>query len=66
MMITFTDITAQRVEADELKFLATHDGLTSLPNRAAVLRRINDALEGVQAADVPVRASCSSTSTISR
>ena len=44
MMLTFTDITAQRAEAQELKFLATHDGLTSLPNRAAMRRRINEAL----------------------
>lgn len=46
MLITFTDVTAQRAEAEEMKFLATHDGLTSLPNRAAVLLRINDALSG--------------------
>ncbi len=44
MLITFTDITAQRAEAEEMKFLATHDGLTSLPNRAAMLRGINEAL----------------------
>ena len=45
MLITFIDITAQRADALEMKFLATHDGLTSLPNRAAVLRRIDDALQ---------------------
>lgn len=49
MLITFTDITTQRAEAEEMKFLATHDGLTSLPNRAAVLRRINEALPGTSA-----------------
>ena len=37
MLMTFTDITSHRAEAQEMKFLATHDGLTSLPNRAAVL-----------------------------
>ena len=44
MLITFNDITAQRAEAEEMKCLATHDGLTNLPNRAAMLRGINEAL----------------------
>ncbi|MEV3900991.1 diguanylate cyclase [Mycobacterium sp. NPDC050551] len=55
MLVTFTDVTAQRAEAEEMKFLATHDGLTSLPNRAAVLLRINDALSG-DSGDVRLRA----------
>lgn len=50
MLISFADITAQRAEADEMKFLATHDLLTGLPNRSAVLTRITQALE---ATDVP-------------
>ncbi|PRC41756.1 hypothetical protein C6A85_000000114000, partial [Mycobacterium sp. ITM-2017-0098] len=45
MLISFADITAQRAEADEMKFLATHDLLTGLPNRSAVLTRITKALE---------------------
>jgi diguanylate cyclase (GGDEF)-like protein/PAS domain S-box-containing protein len=44
IVISFADITAQRAEAEEMKFLATHDALTGLPNRAAVLSRINQAL----------------------
>lgn len=55
MLITFTDVTAQRAEAEEMRFLATHDGLTSLPNRAALLLRINDALSG-DSGDVRLRA----------
>lgn len=50
MLITFNDITAQRVDAEEMKFLATHDGLTSLPNRAAMLRGINEALRDTSGA----------------
>lgn len=55
MLITFTDITVQRAEAQEMKFLATHDGLTAIPNRAAVLRRITDALKETSG-DIRLRA----------
>lgn len=49
MLISFADITAQRAEANEMKFLATHDVLTGLPNRSAVLNRITRALEASDA-----------------
>ncbi len=38
------DITARRSLTQELSHLAHHDGLTGLPNRTAVHRRIDDAL----------------------
>jgi diguanylate cyclase (GGDEF)-like protein/PAS domain S-box-containing protein len=45
VLMSFTDITSQRKAADELVFLATHDPLTKLPNRASVLRKVKRALE---------------------
>jgi len=46
VLVSFTDITSQRQAADELVFMATHDPLTNLPNRASVLRKVKRALEG--------------------
>ena len=54
MLISFADITSQRAEAEEMRFLATHDALTGLPNRAAVLKRITEALDA--APDVALHA----------
>jgi diguanylate cyclase (GGDEF)-like protein len=45
IVISFADITTQRTEAEELRFLADHDALTNLPNRAAVLKRLTRALD---------------------
>jgi diguanylate cyclase (GGDEF)-like protein len=44
MLMTFTDITAERKAADKVMFYASHDALTDLPNRVSVLRRLRKAL----------------------
>jgi diguanylate cyclase (GGDEF)-like protein/PAS domain S-box-containing protein len=44
MLLSFTDVTAQRAVADRTMFFATHDALTELPNRVSVLRRLKKAL----------------------
>jgi len=44
MLMSFTDVTAERAAADKVMFYASHDALTKLPNRASVLRKINRAL----------------------
>lgn len=46
MLISFSDVTAQRAAADQLLYRATHDPLTGLPNRAFVLTKITDSLDG--------------------
>jgi diguanylate cyclase (GGDEF)-like protein/PAS domain S-box-containing protein len=43
--INLLDITAQREKEKELQFLATHDNLTKLPNRALFLDRLENAVE---------------------
>ena len=40
----FSDITKQRMEADRIQYLATFDVLTGLPNRAALLEQLRNAL----------------------
>jgi diguanylate cyclase (GGDEF)-like protein len=45
IVLSFADITTQRTEAEELRFLADHDALTNLPNRSAVLKRLTRALD---------------------
>ena len=44
MLMSFSDVTTERAIADRTLFLATHDALTKLPNRASVLRRLKKAL----------------------
>lgn len=44
VLISFSDITAEREDLDRLVYQANHDPLTGLPNRAFVLRRIAEAL----------------------
>jgi diguanylate cyclase (GGDEF)-like protein len=44
MLMTFTDITAERKAADKVMFYASPDALTDLPNRVSVLRRLRKAL----------------------
>ena len=45
VLISLTDITAQRTASERLAFEATHDSLTGLPSRAHVVTRITEALE---------------------
>ena len=44
ILISFSDITAERVARERLIHRATHDALTGLPNRLAVLNQIADSL----------------------
>ncbi len=44
MLMSFTDVTAERNAADRVLFYARHDALTELPNRVSVLRRLRRAL----------------------
>jgi diguanylate cyclase (GGDEF)-like protein/PAS domain S-box-containing protein len=44
VLVSFSDITAEREDLDRLVYQANHDPLTGLPNRAFVLRRISEAL----------------------
>ena len=45
VLISLTDITAQRTASQRLAYEATHDSLTGLPNRAYVVTRVTEALE---------------------
>ncbi len=45
VLISLTDITAQRTASERLAYEATHDSLTGLPNRAHVVARVTEALE---------------------
>ncbi|TCP15526.1 PAS domain S-box-containing protein/diguanylate cyclase (GGDEF)-like protein [Crenobacter luteus] len=40
----FSDITARKQSEDRLQFLATHDPLTGLPNRAGLIARVDEAI----------------------
>jgi len=44
LLISFSDVTAEREISERLEHQATHDLLTGLPNRALVLRKIAEAL----------------------
>lgn len=44
ILVSFSDITAERVASERLTYRATHDALTGLPNRLAVLNQISDSL----------------------
>ena len=44
MLVSFSDVTAQRAAVEQLVHQANHDPLTGLPNRGYVLRRITEAL----------------------
>jgi diguanylate cyclase (GGDEF)-like protein/PAS domain S-box-containing protein len=45
VLISLTDITAQRTASERLAYEATHDSLTGLPNRAHIVTRVTEALE---------------------
>jgi diguanylate cyclase (GGDEF)-like protein/PAS domain S-box-containing protein len=45
VLVSLTDITAQRSASERLAYEATHDSLTELPNRAHVVTRVIEALE---------------------
>ena len=45
VLVSLTDITAQRTASERLAYEATHDSLTGLPNRAYVVTRVTEALE---------------------
>jgi diguanylate cyclase (GGDEF)-like protein/PAS domain S-box-containing protein len=45
VLISLTDITAQRTASERLAYEATHDSLTGLPNRAYVVTRVTEALQ---------------------
>ncbi|MBV2129582.1 EAL domain-containing protein [Arsukibacterium indicum] len=44
-VLVFTDITAQKMAEEELRYLANYDSLTGLPNRALLMDRILHAME---------------------
>ena len=45
VLVSLTDITAQRTASERLAYEATHDSLTGLPNRAHVVTLVTEALE---------------------
>ena len=48
------DVTEQRMVAEQLTHAATHDGLTELPNRAALVERLDELLERAEVGQVSV------------
>ncbi len=48
------DVTEQRIAAEQLTHAATHDGLTELPNRAALVARLDELLTGAGVGQVSV------------
>lgn len=44
VLLSFTDITAQRMASERLAYEASHDSLTGLPNRAYIVSRLSHAL----------------------
>jgi diguanylate cyclase (GGDEF)-like protein/PAS domain S-box-containing protein len=50
VLVTFADVTAEHLAAERLRYDATHDTLTALPNRACITDQITRALAGIGAA----------------
>ena len=48
------DVTEQRMVAEQLTHAATHDGLTELPNRAALVERLDELLARAEVGQVSV------------
>ena len=48
------DVSEQRLAAERLTYAATHDGLTELPNRAALVDRLDALLDGARVGAVSV------------
>jgi diguanylate cyclase (GGDEF)-like protein/PAS domain S-box-containing protein len=48
VLVSFTDVSAVKEAQQRLKFLATHDTLTGLPNRAFLVERLSHALSLAQ------------------
>lgn len=48
VVISFTDVTESRARAARLEYAADHDMMTELPNRACVMRRLNDVVANSQ------------------
>ncbi len=48
------DVTDQRLAAERLSHAATHDGLTELPNRTALVERLDELLADAEAGQVSV------------
>ena len=44
-VLVFTDITAQKVAEEELRYLASYDSLTGLPNRTLLMDRIQHGID---------------------
>ena len=49
VLLAFIDVTDARAQADSAEHRALHDALTGLPNRAAVMERLGEALEAARA-----------------
>ena len=49
VLLAFIDVTDARTQADSAEHRALHDGLTGLPNRSAILDRLNQDLDAARA-----------------
>ncbi len=53
LIATFADLREQRAAEERIRFLNEHDGATGLPNRAAFLRQLHEALPATLAGEGP-------------
>lgn len=54
VIVTFQDISDQRMAEEKLMWQATHDSLTKLPNRTQITERLNNALQRSQRSQMGV------------